>query len=65
MAVVLVVICLFTVTLAIVVSNGIVKPVNQLIDVVHALYTMDFSKHVRCSTAQDSLALATGKTLVA
>lgn len=65
MAVVLIVICLFTIAFAMVVSNGIVKPVNQLIDVVHSLYTMDFSKHVRWSTALDSLALTSEKTLVA
>lgn len=49
MAGVLIVICLFTIAFALVVSNGIVKPINQLVDVVHALYTKDFSNHVRCN----------------
>lgn len=47
MAGVLVVICFFTIAFAVVVSNGIVKPVNQLVHVVHFLYTMGFSNHVR------------------
>ena len=46
MAALLLVLCFCTAAFAVAVSNGIVRPVNQLIDVVHSLYTMDFSKHV-------------------
>lgn len=47
MVVVLVVITFCTIALTIAMSKSIVEPINQLIDVVHSLYTMDFTKHVR------------------
>lgn len=43
---VLVAINLITIACAVVVSNGIVKPINELVHVVHALYTMDYSNQV-------------------
>ena len=46
MALVLLVLGCVTACIARVVANGIVEPVNQLIDVVHALNKLDFSRQV-------------------
>ena len=47
MALVLLVLGCVTACIARVVAGGIVEPVNQLIDVVHALNNRDFSQQVR------------------
>lgn len=50
MALVLLVLGCVTACIARVVAGGIVEPVNQLIDVVHALNKLDFSRQVRKRT---------------